>query len=64
MNVLMMSKIFANSGVGTLAWIGAGATVINGIEICDNVMIGAGATVINSICEVGTYVGVPAKKLK
>lgn len=44
--------------------IGAGATVIDGITICSNVTIGAGAIVVKSISEPGTYVGVPAKKIK
>lgn len=45
-------------------WIGAGATVINNVEITDNCMIGAGAVVVQNISEVGTYVGIPAKKIK
>lgn len=41
-----------------------GSTVINNLKICNNVIIGAGATVIRDIEESGTYVGVPAKKIK
>ncbi|NCB27497.1 MAG: acetyltransferase, partial [Bacteroidia bacterium] len=51
-----------NIGAGT--FIGAGATVINNITICEGCMIGAGATVIKSIEESGTYVGVPARNIK
>ena len=50
--------------VGTGTWIGAGATVINNVNICGKCMIGAGAVVIKDIDELGTYVGIPAKKLK
>lgn len=45
-------------------WIGAGATVSNNITICHQCMIGAGAVVVNNIKESGTYVGVPAKRLR
>ena len=45
-------------------WIGAGATISNNIEIVADCMIGAGAVVVADIDEPGTYVGVPAKKIK
>lgn len=50
--------------VGKRAWIGAGAVVINNLNICGDCMIGAGAVVVRNIEELGTYVGVPAKKVK
>lgn len=50
--------------VGQFTWIGAGAVVSNNLRICDNVMIGAGAVVIRDIEEPGTYVGVPARKIR
>jgi sugar O-acyltransferase (sialic acid O-acetyltransferase NeuD family) len=50
--------------VGENTWIGAGATVSNNVNICSSCMIGAGAVVIKNIKEPGTYVGVPAKKIK
>ena len=50
--------------IGDNTWVGAGATVSNNIEITNECMIGAGAVVIADITEHGTYVGVPAKKLK
>lgn len=50
--------------VGEEAWIGAGATVINGIHICADCVVGAGAVVVKHIKEPGTYVGVPAKRIK
>ena len=50
--------------VGTRTWIGTGAIVSNNINICGGCIIGAGAVVIKDIDEPGTYVGVPAKKVK
>ncbi len=50
--------------VGDETWIGAGATVSNNVTICGGCMIGAGAVVIKDIDVQGTYVGVPAKKIK
>ena len=51
-------------GIGSHTWIGAGATVINNVNIGSECMIGAGAVVIQNIDKPGTYVGVPARKLK
>lgn len=45
-------------------WIGAGATVSNNINICKDCIIGAGAVVVKDIEEAGTYLGVPAKKVR
>lgn len=50
--------------VGALTWIGAGATVSNNVAICADCMIGAGAVVVKDITSPGTYVGVPARKVK
>jgi serine acetyltransferase len=44
--------------------IGTNAAVLPGINICDNVIIGAGAVVNKDITDPGTYVGVPARKIK
>ena len=50
--------------IGEQTQIGAGTTVINNVSVGSECMIGAGAAVIQSITEKGTYVGVPAKKIK
>lgn len=50
--------------VGKNVWLGAGSTVMHVLNICDNVMLGAGGVVVQNINEAGTYVGVPAKKIK
>lgn len=50
--------------IGERTWIGAGATVINNITVCADSMVGAGAVVVRSISSAGTYIGVPAQKMK
>ena len=50
--------------VGACSHVGIGATVKNNVDICGNCVIGAGAVVVKNICEGGTYVGVPARKIK
>lgn len=50
--------------VGESTWIGAGAIVNNNVCITNACMIGSGSVVINDINVRGTYVGVPAHKLK
>lgn len=50
--------------VGEGTWIGVGACVSNNVDICSNCMIGAGAVVLHNIEKSGTYVGVPAKRIK
>ena len=47
-----------------LTHIGAGSTIKNNISISSNCIIGAGAVIVKDINEEGTYVGVPAKKIK
>lgn len=44
--------------------LGIGSKVIQGISICENVIVGAGAVVIRDVEEAGTVVGVPARKIK
>lgn len=50
--------------IGEGTWIGAGATVVNNVSICSDCMIGAGTVVIKNIEISGTYIGVPAKRIK
>lgn len=50
--------------IGISTWIGTGATVSNNVDICGGCIIGAGAVVVKDITEPGTYVGIPAKKVK
>lgn len=50
--------------IGNDTWIGAGVIVNNDLHITDSCTIGSGAVVIKDIEERGTYIGVPARKLK
>jgi len=50
--------------IGNNVFLGAGATIVDNVSICNDVIIGAGAVVIGDIEISGTYVGVPAKKIK
>ena len=50
--------------VGEYTHIGAGSVIKNSITITNNCIIGAGGVVVNNIEESGTYVGVPANKIK
>lgn len=50
--------------IGDETWIGAGTTVSNNVTICGGCMVGAGAVVINDITILGTYVGMPTRKIK
>lgn len=56
------ATVAGEAKIGARTWIGAGATVINGVSISADCTIGAGAVVVKDITEVGTYIGVPAKK--
>jgi acetyltransferase-like isoleucine patch superfamily enzyme len=47
--------------VGDGAWLGAGAKVLDGVDIGANAVIGAGAVVRDSVPERATAVGVPAR---
>jgi sugar O-acyltransferase (sialic acid O-acetyltransferase NeuD family) len=49
--------------VGEGCFVGTGAVISNQITITNEVTLGAGAVVVKSIDEVGTYVGVPARKI-
>ena len=50
--------------VGDNVFIGSNVTVIQGVSICSKSIIGAGSLVTKDITESGTYVGIPAKKIK
>lgn len=63
-HVAVGARICGTVTVGKRTWIGAGATVINNVSVCADCLIGAGAVVTGDCKEAGTYVGVPAKKIK
>lgn len=58
------TTVCGRAEIGNHVFCGAGSIVIDKIRICDHVIIGAGAVVKEDITEPGTYVGVPARKIK
>lgn len=58
------AKLGGNVRIGSGTWIGMNTSVINGINITSNCIIGAGSTVVKDISKVGTYVGLPARRLR
>lgn len=50
--------------IGANTWVATGASIINNLDICNDCIIGAGAVVVKDIKEQGTYLGVPALKIK
>lgn len=55
--------IAGRSEIGKCCNIGVSTTIINDINLCDEVKTGAGAVVTKNISESGLYVGVPAKRI-
>jgi sugar O-acyltransferase (sialic acid O-acetyltransferase NeuD family) len=58
------AKILGTAKIGSRCRIGTNSSILPGITICDDVVIGAGSVVNRDINESGTYVGVPAKRIK
>ncbi|NMA64614.1 MAG: acetyltransferase, partial [Clostridiaceae bacterium] len=50
--------------VGCGTWLGIGSVVSNNITVTNNCRVGAGAVVVKDITETGTYVGVPARRIR
>ena len=49
--------------IGNQVFVGIGASTVENITINNKVIIGAGAAVVSDVKEIGTYVGIPAKKI-
>jgi len=62
--ILPASAVAGNVTFGNNCMLGLNASVIQELTITDDVVIGAGAVVVRPITEKGTYVGMPAKKIK
>lgn len=62
-HVSIGAHLAGNVCIGIGVWIGAGAVVSNNIDIASGCMIGAGGVVIKNIKEIGTYVGVPVRRI-
>lgn len=58
------TNISGNCKIGNKVYFGTSSAVRQGIQICDNTFIGMGAIVVKDIATSGTYVGVPAKRIK
>jgi sugar O-acyltransferase (sialic acid O-acetyltransferase NeuD family) len=58
------SVISGNCIIGNRVYFGTNSSVREKITICDDVTIGLNGGVVKTINESGTYVGVPAKKIK
>lgn len=50
--------------IGECVEMGTGSRIIQGIRISPGSVVGAGAVVVKDISEAGTYVGVPARRMK
>lgn len=50
--------------IGANTWVATGVSIINNLDIFNNCIIGAGAVVVKDIKEQGTYIGVPARRIK
>lgn len=56
-----LPKYYGCIKIGNNVFIGARATILPNVDICDNVFVAAGALVSKSITKPGIYGGVPAK---
>jgi sugar O-acyltransferase (sialic acid O-acetyltransferase NeuD family) len=56
--------INGNVCIGDLNLIGSNVTINQGCKIGNKIIIGSGTVVVKDIMEAGTYVGVPAKRIK
>ena len=63
-HIAVGARVAGTVTVGDGVFIGAGAVVVNNLSVCADCTIGAGAAVVRDVKESGTYVGVPAKKIK
>jgi sugar O-acyltransferase (sialic acid O-acetyltransferase NeuD family) len=58
------SMIAGTTNIGRYCLLGMRCTVLDHLEINDDVVIGAGSMITKTITEPGTYVGSPARKVK
>ena len=58
------SNISGKVTVGKRVLMGTGTRITQGLQIAQDTMLGAGAVIVKDITESGTYVGVPARKIK
>lgn len=58
------AKLGGSVTVGNNTFIGIGSSVINNITVACDSIIGAGSVVLRDLSVPGTYVGIPAKRIK
>lgn len=63
-NITPGVQIAGRCKIGNFVYLGIGCAISNDVTICDDVIVGAGTVVVDNITESGTYVGVPARKIK
>lgn len=63
-NISPRTAMAGHTKIGRKTFLGIGCTIIDGIEIDQEVIVGAGAVVIQNIPECTTAVGIPAKVIK
>jgi sugar O-acyltransferase (sialic acid O-acetyltransferase NeuD family) len=57
-------NISGNVIVGNGVYLGTACCIREKLNICDDAIVGMNASVVKDITESGTYVGIPAKKIK
>ncbi|MGP4064072.1 acetyltransferase [Oceanobacillus sp. M65] len=50
--------------VGKASWVGIGSVISNNLNLVSHCVVGAGSVVIKDLKESGTYIGVPAERIK
>ena len=63
-NITPGVNIAGRCKIGNRVYLGIGCVISNDVTICDDVIVGAGAVVVDNIVDPGTYVGIPARKIK
>lgn len=63
-HVSVNATVAGRSRIGRRTMLGAASVIIDGVSVCDDVIIGAGAVVTSDISIPGTYVGVPARRIE
>lgn len=56
--------VSGNVQISERVFIGTGSVIIENISICSDVIIGAGSVVTKEISLPGTYIGIPARRIK
>lgn len=57
-------NVSGNVSIGSCSELGTGSQIIQGIKLSDKTIVGAGSVVVRNLELPGTYVGIPAKKIK